>query len=566
MDYSCDCPRPDFKRQEVSLLCGQWDFGYGEEENYSTVINVPYPVGSEASGVKVEPGASVFWYSRRLGFEKKRGVRTFACFAAVDWKADVFIDGRPVFHHEGAYTSFDVDITDYWKADGVVLSLRVEDPEDCSISRGKQYWKADADRCWYPATSGIWGPVWLEERGAVFFRDVKVTGDVDTSCASFSIQLSDEVQAGEVRITISKDGEERADVSYKTNAKLSGITIPITPDDSIDDSHYWSPDNPQLYSARCVFTCASSRDEVFVSFGLRKISVEGDRILLNNRPFFQRLVLDQGYFPSSVYTATCDDDFIRDITLIKAMGFNGVRMHQKIEDQRFYHYCDVLGLAVWLEAPSMYSYNDESAMRFVNEWQEIVRQHYNHPSIIVYVPLNESWGVRNIFTDKKMQAFSKALYHITHALDDTRLVSTNDGWEQTESDLCAIHDYCTDGGEMNSKLEQLDKTLSTAAASRYVYAKGHAYGGQPVMISEFGGIAFTSDTGGDNWGYGKSEESQASFLERLSSLVNAIVDSGLCAGFCYTQLTDVFQEVNGLLTIERGCKVDIDLLKQVFSM
>ena len=576
-EYSVKHPRPDFRRDGLTLLTGKWEFAFDKADEgkkaqwhsssvFHDEITVPYPVESKLSGVRNTCDAEVFWYSRRINAGCADGRRVFLCFGAVDYLCEVYIDGEYVGSHKGGYSYFEFDITGYLKKDGNVLTLRVEDRLDPSIPRGKQYWSKSADRCWYTPVSGIWQPVWLEERGDVYIESVRVTPDIDNRMAHFEALISgvsDEETS--LHIEITKDGKTYADTSVRCAEKRNCFSLYIKEDDYIDETHHWTPDNPQLYEVKCTLETGKSCDTVSLQFGMRKISVSGDRILLNNKPFFQRLVLDQGYFPESVYTAVSDDDFINDIRLIKALGFNGVRMHQKVEDPRFYYYCDKLGLAVWLEMPSMYSFTGESALNLEKEWSEILLRHYNHPCIIAYAPLNESWGVRNIYSDDRQQNFALSLYHMTKALDQTRFVSTNDGWEQVISDVCAIHDYCESGEELALKLGNFETLADTNAQNRMVYADGFSYGGEPVIVSEFGGIAFSDDAKGECWGYGGSVNGAEDYFRRLSSVVNAIVDSRRTCGYCYTQFTDVFQEVNGLVTIDRKVKTDISRLNAIFT-
>ena len=576
-EYSVKHPRPDFRRDGITLLTGKWEFTFDKADEgkkaqwYSSPvfhdeITVPYPVESELSGVRNTCDAEVFWYSRKIKAVGREGRRVFLCFGAVDYRCEVYIDGKYIGFHEGGYSYFEFDITGYLKKDGNVITLRVEDRLDPSIPRGKQYWSKSPDRCWYTPVSGIWQPVWLEERGDVYIESVRITPDIDNRMAHLEALISgasDEETS--LHIEITKNGKTYTDTSIRCADRRICFSAYIKEDDYIDETHHWTPDNPQLYEVKCTLETGKSCDTVSLQFGMRKISVSRDRILLNNKPFFQRLVLDQGYFPESIYTAVSDDDFINDIKLIKALGFNGVRMHQKVEDPRFYYYCDKLGLAVWLEMPSMYSFSGESARNLEKEWGEIILQHYNHPCIIAYAPLNESWGVRNIYSDDRQQNFALSLYHMTKALDPTRFVSTNDGWEQVLSDVCAIHDYCESGEELALKLGNFETLAETKAQNRMVYADGFGYGGEPVIISEFGGIAFSDDAKGECWGYGGSVNGAEDYFRRLSSVVNAIVDSRRTCGYCYTQFTDVFQEVNGLVTIDRKVKTDLSHLNAIFT-
>ncbi len=263
------------------------------------------------------------------------------------------------------------------------------------------------------------------------------------------------------------------------------------------------------------------------------------------------------------YHAPSDDDIIKDIKIIKAMGFNGVRMHQKIEDSRFYYWCDKLGLAVWAELPSGYCFSDSECNNLLRDMGEFISRDYNHPSIIVWVPLNESWGVRNIYSNKKQQNFALALYNYIKYRDQSRLCDTNDGWEQVTSDICSVHDYVKDYSGLKKNWENIDKTLNTSVQNRKIYSEGFSHSDEPILITEFGGIAFNKDINKTNWGYSGGEESEESFLLRFNGLIKAIKENESIAGFCYTQLTDVMQEVNGIVKINREEKVALDKIREI---
>jgi hypothetical protein len=306
-------------------------------------------------------------------------------------------------------------------------------------------------------------------------------------------------------------------------------------------------------------------DKVKTYFGMRKISVKGDMILLNNRPLYQKLILDQGYWPESLITPPSDEAIKYDIEMTKKMGFNGARKHQKIEDPRYYYWADKLGLLVWGEVPSAYNFNSEEISNITLEFMEFINRDYNHPCIITWVPLNESWGVRNIVSDKNQQDFAKALYYTAKALDGTRLVSSNDGWEQVTSDINAVHDYVARGEAFEKKYSDNEKLFEGSVDWRMLYAEGEKYNGEPVIITEYGGIAFANNASGQNWGYGYGVKDEEDFFERYEGLLKAIKNTPYIRGYCYTQLTDVLQEVNGLMTPDRKMKVDIERVKKANS-
>lgn len=311
-------------------------------------------------------------------------------------------------------------------------------------------------------------------------------------------------------------------------------------------------------------------DEVGSYTGLVNYRTKGNTIQVNYLPnYYFRMVLDQGYFPDSGMTPKTDDELLNDVLLIKEMGFNGVRKHQKIEDERFYYFCDMVGLFCWLEMPTMYDFTPESVSAFTTEWMEVVRQHKGYLSLMAYVPVNESWGVLQTAENEQMQQFTAGLYGITKALDNTRLVISNDGWEHTVSDIATVHNYAQTGKELTMAYEDMDAFMRNDFTgdlhTRTAYADGWEYGGQPVIVSEYAGIAFRKDDG-KGWGYGTSVADEDAFVARLKELTQSIVNAKGCQGYCITQLTDVMQEMNGLLTETRACKVAIEKIKEINSL
>jgi hypothetical protein len=313
----------------------------------------------------------------------------------------------------------------------------------------------------------------------------------------------------------------------------------------------WSPQHPNLYTIRySIWVGAECVDTVHSYFGMREIRIEGQRILLNGTELYQRLILDQAYWEESHLTCPSEEAMLEDINKIQALGYNGVRVHQKIEDQRFYHYCDLKGLLVWCEAPSPYRFGDVMVANFTAEWLEILNQFYNHPSIITWTAINESWGVPMIKTRREEQQFSEMVYHLTKCIDQMRPVIVNDGWEHTI---------------LKSRYsDQLEKILGNEISHnthKKAFATGYQYKGQPILISEYGGIAFAD--GKDGWGYGNKVKDEEVFIERFDKATKAIQDLPDVVGFCYTQVTDVQQEINGLLDIKRKHKVDPERIRLI---
>lgn len=565
-------PRPDFRRERFMLLDGIWDFDFDDEDrglfekwylghDYKRKIKVPFVYQAPLSGLGIEENHNILWYSRKFEYNLTSNKHLHLSIGASDYKTDVFINGEHVATHIGGYTPFSADITFLLKKGENNITVRVLDYPDPAQLRGKQYWKTP-DRCWYKAHSGIWQSVWLEERDELYIECVHFTPSIsDGSVKIHTILSSRPNNAITVNLDILFKGCLVNKVSFLITEREGEITLPVNGNDYIDEDGYWSPDNPVLYD---VDISLSSGDKVSSYFGMREVEVRDGIIFLNNRPLYQRLVLDQGYYSDGHVTARTNEDYINDLSLVKSMGFNGVRMHQKIEDPRFYYQADRLGVLVWGELPSGYIYSDKEREEIIRSIELFICRDYNHPSIITWVPLNESWGVRKIALDKATQNFANTLYSLIKSLDPTRLVDTNDGWEQVESDILGIHDYVKDGEGLKKHWENPEKTLKSVADWRPVYSKGYSYKGEPVILSEFGGIAFLSDET-QGWGYSGVEKDERSFLLRLGSLIDALRANPLFQGFCYTQLFDTYQEVNGLLTQERKIKVDIEKLREIFS-
>jgi beta-galactosidase/beta-glucuronidase len=324
---------------------------------------------------------------------------------------------------------------------------------------------------------------------------------------------------------------------------------------------YWSPEHPNLFDVELkLLERETVTDRVETYFGMRKVSTEGGKFRLNNRTYYQKLVLDQGYFPDGLLTAPSDEELKKDIILAKEMGFNGARKHQKVEDPRYLYWADHLGFLVWGEMANCSEYSEEAARRLTKEWAEVVKRDYNHPSIVVWLPLNESWGISRVAHDQQQQHHSLAIYYLTKSLDTTRPVLSNDGWEHTISDICGIHNYQSDE-KLTEAYETIESALSATPADRVLYSDGYGYLGEPIIITEYGGIAYQVEQT-QGWGY-SSVRSSDELVEEYKKQTSALLNSPVLQGFCYTQLTDVEQEINGLLTYDRKPKCDLKKIKEI---
>ncbi|WP_019910914.1 glycoside hydrolase family 2 protein [Paenibacillus sp. HW567] len=578
--YMKNYPRPQFVRSQWLDLNGEWDFSFDDEkagvaerwmEHFPAAhkITVPFTYETRASGIGEEKFHAQIWYRRQLTLSPEAaGKRTILHFEGVDYQAYCYVNGRYAGEHEGAYARFSLDITELLKQDAEnEIVLRVEDSDSCQQPRGKQRWAGRNHDSFYVQTTGIWKSVWLEHVHETRLDRVKMTPDIDRQMIRFDFRFNGANNKNDLRLEteITYKGETVRKLSLSVDkawltleaGMMSGINGPWL-------QNLWSPGNPNLFDVEFVLYEGDREiDRVGSYFGMRKISIRDGQILLNNIPLYQRLILDQGYWPESHLTPPSEEALIEDIEAIFEMGYNGLRKHMKIEDARFLYWCDVKGLLVWSEMAAAYEYNDEAVERFTREWMEVVQQQYNHPCIITWVPFNESWGIQNIIHDKRQQKFTEGIYDLTKSIDPYRPVITNDGWEHTISDILTLHDYMERGDDLYETYKNKDAITGSCGTYnewKFAFAQGYSYKGQPIIISEYGGIAFRSEHG---WGYGNQVDNEEAFLERFGRLTAAIKAIPFISGYCYTQITDVQHEVNGLLTEDRKPKVAPEKIREI---
>ncbi len=577
-------PRPDFVRNTFYNLNGKWQFAFDDEDKglkerwqdgkkLAKSILVPFCYQSEKSGIGGDEIHPILWYRRVFDVPKNMlGQRVLLRFGAVDYACDVYVNGIHVGSHVGGYAPFALDVTLALKDTGNDLCLRVTDYPDCTQPRGKQYWKRGLMGCWYTPTSGIWQTVYLEAVGARHLTQIHVTPDIDRQMATAEIALDTAPETGTtVELTLSFGGETVRTLTTNLTTRVASVPFSILNEGGLRRMHTWSPGNPNLYDLKVkVLHDGTVLDEVDTYFGMRKVEVVNGEVLLNNHTIYQRLVLDQGYWPDTLLTPPSDDAIKADVEWTLKLGFNGARKHQKVEDPRYYYWADKLGMLVWSEVPSPYDFTDETVRNFADTLFDSINRDFNHPSIIAWTPVNESWGVPDIYAHKRQQATAKMLYHLAKAADGTRFVSTNDGWEQVQSDICALHDYSPDYARLSEHFAEREQVEKGTVIGKMSYAQGEKpQGYEAFLVTEFGGIAMATmgpqgKMGGmDTWGYfGKAEDEEA-FFKRFDEVFSAVQDIPYCRGFCYTQLTDVQQEINGLLTPDRQPKVDVERVRSI---
>jgi beta-galactosidase/beta-glucuronidase len=575
-------PRPQMVRSKWLSLNGSWRFIFDPERRYKNpleiatwplTIEVPFPPESRASGIGDTSFHDACWYQRDFHFDRLGNQRMHLHFGAVDYRATVWVNDQQVARHEGGHVPFFADITPVLNGHGkqTVTVLAEDDPHDLNNPRGKQDWQSEPHSTWYHRTTGIWQTVWLECVPETYISRIRWTPRL----VGFAIQFETTI-AGKTRddltveLELQHKGRLLARDCYQIIDGEADRQI-ILSDPGIDDFRnelLWSPERPTLIDAAIRLKQGSLvLDEVTSYTALRSVDIERDRFMLNGRPYFLRLVLDQGYWPETHLAAPSDDALRRDVELAKAMGFNGVRKHQKIENPRYLYWADKLGLLVWEEMPAAYRFTRTAIKRLVREWSEAIERDYSHPCIIVWVPFNESWGVPDLPAAAEQRHAVQALYHLTKTLDRTRPVVGNDGWESTATDIIGIHDYDANlehlrqryGGEI-----ERDRLFEERRpGGRILTLDGHPHRGQPIMLTECGGIAYDKRRAAGVekvWGYSVVHDDEE-FARHYYQLLHVVTNTALFSGFCYTQFSDVFQEANGLLNADRTPKIPLEQIR-----
>ncbi len=579
-------PRPDFVRQTFYNLNGPWQFAYDDADQglssgwmkpgvcFPLTITVPFAYQTKLSGLgptdEIHP---VIWYRRTFTVpEAMQGKRVLLRFGAVDYRCSVYVNGQMAGSHTGGYTPFALDITPFLQEEENDLCLRVEDYPDCTQPRGKQYWNRGLMGCWYTPVSGIWQTVYLEATGEYALTTIHITPDIDSYSFTAAITLDRcPAQPLEVELALSFEGKVKKTVTATMEGRCTQIPVYMPEKGCLDPIRFWNPEDPALYDLQVrLLQNGTVVDEVGTYFGMRKVELRGGKVYLNNRPLYQRLVLDQGYWPDSLITPPSDEAIRRDLQYTLDFGYNGARKHQKLEDPRYYYWADKMGVLVWGELPSPYEFTNETVANLAQTMLGFIERDFNHPSLITWVPLNESWGVRNIYTSHRQQETGRMLYHLTKAADGTRLCSGNDGWEQTTTDLCALHDYTAEKEEMARHFASRAVVEASCCDQLPTYANTETpTGAEAFLVTEYGGIAFQNiglqgELGGmETWGYHEKVTDQQAFLSRFQGVTEAIHEISYCQGYCYTQLTDVLQEINGLLTPDRQPKLDPAQIKAI---
>ena len=580
--FNLEYPRPQFKRNNWYNLNGKWNFLFddeniGEKSGYYTnfpcenIINVPFTYETKLSGIGDESVHSTVWYNRKFilsADDVKEGILLY--FEASDFFTKVWINGKFVGENIGGYHRFSFDITNCITVGENDVTVKVEDSLSLDQPRGKQRYRTENFACWYVQTTGIWKTVWLERVGDKRFNHIKITPDYDNKSVEFEFDLSlvgSQLARNQcfAETIISFEGKNVSKSMSPLYPGANGLSVSFEND---ADFHEWSPETPNLYDVKFnLYFNDKLVDSVDSYFGIRKISISGDKILLNNQPINLKMVLDQGYWKDCHLTAPSGQALLDDINTTFAYGYNAVRKHQKVEDERYLYFCDKLGLLVWSEMANAYAFTDKAVSYFTDEWKKIVFQNYNHPSIITWVPFNESWGFSNLGSNINQQNFVNSVYLFTKVLDPTRPVVSNDGWQQVMTDIITIHEYRHNADEvLNAYIDEELKILNGQlpySCNKKLLADGYKYNGQPVIMSEYGGITYYKmcNEKGD-WGYG-GVKSEQDFINRFAEITETVEKIPYISGYCYTQIADVQQEMNGLLYESREPKFSNEGIKAI---
>lgn len=556
-------PRPQLRRGEGTYtnLNGVWDIELdpsvsGHERDllhkpYSMKITVPYVIESKLSGVEHIDFMNAVWYRRTFDtpeFNPDKE-RLILRFGAVNYSAEVWLNGVNLGSHFGGYTPFSFDITDTVRAEGNELVLWVKnDVRDPLQPTGKQSMNYYNCGCMYTRCTGIWQTVWIERVPKTYIKSLKMTPDIDRECLDVEVRLAGDDFCGTLTAAASYKGEAVANVTVTANASVVRFTL------SVKNPHLWDVGKPELYD----MTLTVGDDTVDTYFGMRKVAVRGKAIELNNRAVFQRLVLDQGYYPDGIYTAPSDDALRRDIELSMKAGFNGARLHMKVFEPRLIYHADTMGYLLWGEYPNWgldYT-KTEIVSVMLPEWLEELERDYNSPAIIGWCPLNETWGNRKEITHT-------VLYDVTKACDPMRPVIDVSGYYHTNKhDVYDVHDYNQNPAEIRRNYEP----LITGEGKPFDHGQGVKYDfKKPFFVSEYGGIQWLSKRTDGAWGYGEAPKDMEEFYARLEGLTDALLDNPMICAFCYTQLTDVYQETNGIYNFDRSEKFDMDRIHAIFA-
>lgn len=563
-------PNPQKYRDSYISLNGKWDFYFDKNDEgmanefYKSFpkekleIIVPYPYQAKASGINLpDLHVDVIWYHKTIEIEdlSKNYLLTFL---AVDYETILFVNGQRVYKHVGGYDSFSVDISKYLIKGVNHITLRVKDETSVDQIRGKQTWRDKPFECFYTDTSGIVLPVYLEVLNQNYIQYFSFKGDYKSKTLSIHLEANKDLK---YRIEIFPRGESKAtkdEIFDCKDLKHEIVFKEVEP---------WNFAHPYLYDVKLsLIENGQTVDEILTYFGFVSFRSEKGHIFINDVDTYLKFVLDQGYFPDVITTPT-EEQIILDLNNILECGFNGLRKHEKIECPLFFYYADVLGLFMWQECPSAHWYSFYSMKRYEEQLPRQIRDHFSHPCIMSYVIFNESWGIQDLYRYPEMRQSVDKLYDLVKSMSLDRFVISNDGWEHCKSDLLTFHNYAAYEKDLDKEIPSFGplkkgENMKIASWGKTMFASNeYHYEGQPILFTEFAGIAFDYSNKNAEWGYGDKVHDEEGYLNRYASQLQYIKKMKDIRGFCMTQLTDVEIEKNGIYTFERKAKMNIVKIK-----
>lgn len=556
-------PRPQAERNDWINLNGKWEFeldcglsgeerGFNAGASFSMEITIPFCPESKLSGIQIKDFMPCVWYRRKFRVPDGWVNKTiFLHFGAVDYEATVWVNGKLAGTHRGGYSPFSFQITSFIeKGENTVVVRAADDTRGPLQPSGKQSLKYNSYGCYYTRTTGIWQTVWLEAVGHTYLDSFKFYPDIDNGSVAIHAFINGVTKGFILNAKVFAKGKEVGSI----NIHLSNFMVFEI---KLSEINLWQPGNPFLYDIEfSIIKDGRQIDRLKSYFGMRRISIEGKNVFINNKIVFQRLVLDQGYYPDGIYTAPSDEDLRKDIEISTAVGFNGARLHQKVFEPRFLYWADRIGYLLWGEYPSWgLDHGHPLALeRVLPEWLEVLKRDFNHPSIIGWCPFNETKISQN-------PELLRNIYKATKSIDSTRPVIDASGYVHVQTDIYDCHNYKQDISEFASCFECFKNTEKIWQN----FSDNEApYGGQPYFVSEYGGIWWNpGQPGKEGWGYGARPATQEEFLSRYRALTETLLFHPRMFGFCYTQLYDIEQEVNGLYTYDRKSKFDPEVIKEI---
>lgn len=566
-------PRPDRKRNDWINLNGQWDFEidnamvgvekkFFTRESLDTKITVPFSPESVLSGIGITDFINAVWYRRDLDIPSEwKGKRVILHIDACDYATTVYVNGQFVGDHRGGYTSFQFDITDKLRDENNYVTVyALDDIRSGKQVAGKQSPKLASHECYYTRTTGIWQTVWLEAVESAHVKSYKVYANISAPSVALDVATSDAAIGGLLEVEAFYEGKPMG----KASATVSSLSTTL--DIALAEKHLWECGKGRLYDLKFRLTKESRTDVMDGYFGLREVSLTKEHgFQLNGKTVFGRFVLDQGFYPDGIITAPSDDALVFDIEASMSCGFNGARLHQKVFEPRFLYHADRLGYMVWAETGNwgLDHTLDCNIYNFLPEWLEEIERDFSHPSLIGWCPTNETWDKNG---RQQSEIFLDTVYDVTKAIDKTRPVITTSGSYPTKrTDVHDVHDYEQDPVIFKENYSKIKEGFINDQLMRMNPHRQRFNPALPVFVSEYGGVGWIADNDGSAWAYGKAVKDEDEFFYRLKGLTDALLDNPDIFAYCYTQLTDVEQEQNGLLTYQRKFKFDPKRYYEIFS-